>query len=306
LKANTPIELCSDYTSYQRAVSAHGAVQFGAWYERPADLHDLAIVFLPKSRLLIEMTLTMVAGAVHAGGSVLLVGENNAGIRSSRAPLEALVGEVTFSDSARRCIAYLAKRGLNTPPRGCIGDWVEEYFPVVRGDSLTVATLPGVFNHGRLDGGTQLLLEHLVVPESASRVLDVGCGSGVIGLAVKRQCPGTMVDMVDTSAYALEASRRTVDLNGLSGVNVFPSDVFSAVTGRYALIVSNPPFHSGVRTDYTAAEAFFRGARGCLEPGGTVVVVINRFLPYLPLIEQHIGPPRILAEDNRYRVIRAG
>ncbi|HEY1189375.1 MAG TPA: class I SAM-dependent methyltransferase [Gemmata sp.] len=282
------------------------APQFGSWYAPPDAPHDGAIVFLPKSRALIEMTFTMVAGAVAPGGSVLLVGGNSAGIRSSLEPLERIVGEVTFSDSARRCCAYLARRSAARPPRPHLDDWVDEHAPVVRGEALPVATLPGVFSHGRLDDGTRLMLENLPAFPAAPRVLDLGCGCGIVGLAVKRFHPDATVDMTDVSAHALEAARRTVARNGLSGVTVFPSDVFSAVNGRYTRILFNPPFHNGVKTDYRVVEGFFRGAAAHLEPGGEAVVVANRSLPYLPLIEQHLGTPQILAEDTRYRVFHMG
>lgn len=60
------------------------------------------------------------------------------------------------------------------------GSWAELQLDV-DGVAGTLATLPGVFAGTRIDVGTELLLAHLDV-ESGERVLDVGCGAGVIGL----------------------------------------------------------------------------------------------------------------------------
>lgn len=310
LKLDTLAVFSPDYAVHTRTLAALAsdrtgacAAHFGAWYDPPADRHDLAIVFLPKSRALIELTLAMVSAAVRPGGRVVLVGENAAGIKSSRAALSQSVGEVTGSDAARRCTLYTATRGAADPPRARLEDWFESYLTEARGFALTVAGLPGVFSRDRLDDGTRMLLGCLEVPPGA-RVLDVGCGAGVIGLTAKRLAPDADVDLIDASAYALEAARRTMALANLPDVRIGPSDVFSDVEGRYDLIVSNPPFHTGVHTDYRAAGAFLRGAAARLAPGGAVVLVANRFLPYPALIEEHIGPFRALAEDGRFRVYR--
>ncbi len=234
----------------------------------------------------------------------MLVGENDAGIRSSRAALRALIGDVTDSDSARRCTLYTARRSAAAPPRARLDDWVEVHHADVRGVPLAVVSVPGVFSHGRLDDGTRLLLENLDVPPNA-RVLDVGCGAGVIGLMAKRMRPESTVHLIDSSAYALEAARRTMSLNSLPDVRVQPSDVFSEVDSRYSLIVTNPPFHTGVPTDYRVAGEFFRDAAARLEPGGAVAVVANRFLPYPALMEEYLGRCEVVAENTRFRVYRA-
>jgi 16S rRNA (guanine1207-N2)-methyltransferase len=300
-----------DYAVHRRVVVSMGdsarrlnTARFGAWYQRTGEFHDQAVIFLPKSRLLIAMTLTMAAAAVRAGGSVLVVGENKGGIRSSRAAIEELIGEVTYSDSARHCTIFEARRRLELPPRTHLEDWVEVSRLAVRGLPVDVVSLPGVFSHGRLDRGTQLLLDNVVVPPTAC-VLDVGCGSGLIGFTIKRLWPGSRVDMVDSNAHAIEACRRTAVVSSIADVTVWASDVFSDVPGKYDTVVSNPPFHSGVQTDYRVAEAFCREVPIHLKANGSVVVVANRFLPYAALLKQYVGDCRVVVEDSAYRVYQA-
>lgn len=79
--------------------------------------------------------------------------------------------------------------------------------------------------------------------EQAVRVLDLGTGSGAIALALVQERPAWKVDALDASDEALALARENAELTGLADrVNFAKSDWFGAVTDRYDLIVSNPPY----------------------------------------------------------------
>lgn len=273
---------------------------FNAVYPAPDELHDVAIIFLPKSRALIQMSLRMVAAALRPGAQVWLVGENNAGIRSSSTLLEQQMGAVRTVDAARHCL-LLQAMAPEQPVIFDLEEWSTTYPLQIRQQTLTIASLPGVFSNGQLDEGTQLLLETLDEPETG-RILDFGCGAGVIGATIKQAWPANLVEMVDANALALEAARRTMQANQLPIDLIKPSNVFSDVQGTYTQIVSNPPFHTGVKTDYRVVTAFLQKATQHLAPGGVLRIVANSFLKYQPLIEAHVGICRVVAENRSYRI----
>ena len=81
----------------------------------------IRLVYLPKSRQFTELTLTMTANAVKSGGRIILVGENDAGIRYRRSTLEDIVGPVEASEAARHSVLYLARnerKNAMDGPRG--------------------------------------------------------------------------------------------------------------------------------------------------------------------------------------------
>lgn len=275
---------------------------FGPSYPRPQDLHDAAVIYLPKSHALLEMMLRMLAQSLVPDSQVFLVGENQSGIRSGKAVLDKIIGPAVKVEAARHCVLYRARLEIPAPPFN-LDDWAITFQTRFQGHELAVISFPGVFSHGKLDEGTRLLLDSLEVPPGA-RVLDFGCGSGVIGAAAKVLQPDSVVDLVDSNALALEASRRTMLVNSLEA-NIRPTDIFSDVKNIYALILSNPPFHTGVQTDYRVVERFLAGATNHLERGGRLRIVANRFLKYPILIEKHFGRCKILAEDHSYRVYEA-
>jgi 16S rRNA (guanine1207-N2)-methyltransferase len=262
--------------------------------------YDAALVFLPKSRPLLEMTLAMTVAQLAAGAAVYLVGENKAGIRSSRAQLEQWVGPAKQLETGRHCVLFLAHL-QQAPAPFDLEQWLNYFQIKVRDLELRVASLPGVFSHGRLDHGTRLLLESLDPPPGES-ILDFACGVGVIGAALLKRWPHLQVDLADVSALSLEATRRTMAANGLAPSQVIASDIFSNINGVYDQIVSNPPFHTGVETNYRLVTAFIEGAHRHLRPGGSLRIVVQRFLKIQPLIEAQVGPCRVVAQNRQYAV----
>ena len=139
------------------------------------------------------------------------------------------------------------------------------------------------------------------VPPMRGELLDFGCGAGVIGSVLAKRNPGLEVKMVDISALALESSRRTLAINGLQG-QVQASDVYSDITGKFDHIVSNPPFHAGLKTFYAATETFLAKAPEYLSANGGLTIVANAFLRYQPILETHFKRTDIISSDAKFKV----
>jgi 16S rRNA (guanine1207-N2)-methyltransferase len=240
--------------------------------------------------------LAMAAASLPPGSPLWVVGERKGGIQSAHADL-AQVADL-YDEAAGRHARLLMSRARTRV--ASLDDYAHPWTLECAGNALEVVSFPGVFSHGRLDEGTRLLLE--TVPRLSGPLLDVGSGAGVIGAWYARESKGN-VTLTDADALALEASRRTLAANGILGT-VEPVDVLPR-EGAFASIVSNPPFHRGVSTDYEVIEALAIGAPARLSYGGTLTLVCNRFLGAAKPLDRAFGAHELLKDDGRYRVYRA-
>lgn len=275
-----------------------GRCEFGV--QVPASAFDAAVLFLPKSRELTDYLLNALAAKLD-GRLLYLVGEKRAGVERAAKQL-APFGEARKLDSARHCQLWQV-RVKDSPPAPEL-QILAQRFQLMRPDGpLHIVSLPGVFSHGRLDRGTELLLEQLEALPTG-RLLDFGCGAGVIGASLKRMYPHSEVIMLDVDAFAVESSRMTLEANNLEA-EVIAGDGIDAAPGDCAAIISNPPFHQGVHTHYAASETLLQRAASHLRPGGELRLVANAFLKYSPLIESHMGHCETLVNADGFRIYRA-
>ena len=72
-------------------------------------------------------------------------------------------------------------------------------------------------------------------------IIDIGCGSGVIGLTLEKHLSTNSVDLIDISDEALEVTNKNCG-NFNSKANIIKSDVFENVDKKYDIIISNPPY----------------------------------------------------------------
>lgn len=304
LAAHVPALRCSTRhhgvaRSLQPAAGATFAVRFEAW---PGDAHRGPVVLLaPREKELLAMQADALRPCME-DHPLWIAGEKRAGIRSAVRRLEPLFERIELRDTARHGALFEARcpRAGAFDPGRHRREWA---LPPAFG-SLPIVSWPGVFAHGDLDQGSQLLLEALAGMELRGRVLDFACGAGVIGTVLKHAQPALDLELCDHDALALQATAETLAVNGLEA-RVTASDGLGEVTGRFDWIVSNPPFHLGVRTDLSITERFIRDAHQRLVPGGRLVLVANRHLPYRRCLDDAFGTHRVVAGDDRFVVLAA-
>lgn len=223
------------------------------------------------------------------------VAANDAGGKSIAKACAAWCEHSEKTDSARRCSLWHLQL-KSQPPH----NWLTQAESFSH-QQHSYLTLPGVFSHGKLDRGTRVLLEYLPAPASG-RLLDLGCGSGVIGLSLKQQQPQLDVTLADVDAFAL----RSAELNSLRlglQTHVQASDGLHDIDGRFDFIISNPPFHQGKDTDYRFAETLFHQARDHLVSDGQLWIVANRHLAYEEWAQKHFQQCEMLAQQNGFKII---
>ncbi|CAV19661.1 MULTISPECIES: 16S rRNA (guanine(1207)-N(2))-methyltransferase RsmC [Vibrio] len=305
-----PVELakhCESVTvftsnySYYRQLEGYNTIQrfYGAEFTEETKA-DLVMLYWPKAKAEAEFLLAMLFAKLGKDTEIVVVGENRSGVKSIE-KMFAPYGKVVKYDSARRCSFYWGQC-FEQPPAFNLQEWFKTYTVNIGEQSLTVKSLPGVFSHGQFDVGSQLLLDTL--PKLKGKVLDFGCGAGVLGAVMASRHPDIELEMCDISAFAVASSQATLEANGLTG-NVFASDVYSDTSKDYQFIISNPPFHSGLDTSYSATETLLAQAPNHMKRSGEMIIVANSFLKYIPIIEQAFGKCATLNKTTKFAIYHA-
>jgi 16S rRNA (guanine1207-N2)-methyltransferase len=146
-----------------------------------------------------------------------------------------------------------------------------------------------------------MLLDTLPSTGAGTRVLDFGCGTGIIGATVLLRNPGTQVELLDSDILSLIAAWENVPEASLS----LGSGLAAAEGGPYDLIVSNPPFHEGKSEDLEVIHELITDAPDYLTKKGSLLMVVQRRLPLQRPLEAAFTRAEIVTEDATYRVWQA-
>ena len=269
----------------------------------PSGPFGSVLVRLPRSKDELAMSIHASASVLSDGGSLLVYGANDEGIRSAGEALSPLVSEVTTVATGGRCRILMGAR----VPRGRttgVDDGLDAWKTVGPLGPPPLpsrwVSYPGVFAHGRLDEGTRLFLSCLPSFPEGARVLDYGCGSGAVGWAVAEATPGVRLLLLDTDALALEAARENVP-----GAEVLLREGLP-VAGAPGLdcIVSNPPFHRGKAEDPGMLVSLIDDAPAVLHNRGSLVFVAQRRMALEPHLTRRFRRVEVLGEDPTFRVWR--
>jgi 16S rRNA (guanine1207-N2)-methyltransferase len=260
-----------------------------------------AFVRLGKDRRALAMALHAAASVVPPGGAIVLFGANAEGVKSAGKALEEVAEDVLTVDTRRHSRVFAGRRRAEiTGLRTTLESWREMHEITLNGRARPWVSYPGVFAGGALDPGTALLLAHLPPFAPDAAVLDMACGNGIIGAAVREQFAEAAVDLVDNDAVAIVAARENVP----GGSIICGDGLAAAPRARYDVILSNPPIHDGVAENFAFLQGLIAEAPARLKPGGVLQVVIQSRIRALPWFEAAYKEAAIVAQDRRYQIIR--
>ena len=166
----------------------------------------------------------------------------------------------------------------------------------ILGEALTLETAPGLFSPGHVDRGTLAMLS-VAGFAPGLKVLDLGCGCGVVGILAARKCGAGNVWLVDIDPQAVDIARKNADNNGAGGVTCVVSDgVRQLDAAGFDLILSNPPYQS----DFAVAKAFIEKGFNRLKLGGRMLMVVKRREWYKNKLISVFGGVKIHEIDGYY------
>lgn len=168
---------------------------------------------------------------------------------------------------------------------------------------LTFKSDNGVFSKHSIDFGTNLLLKNVSL-NNTDRLLDMGCGIGIMGISLAKMYPDIKVDMVDVNLRAIELVKENIVNNGISNAQVFESNTYSNVTGEYDVIVTNPPIRAGK----SVVHDIVLNGKNHLINGGKIYVVIQKKQgaeSCLKAMKEVYASVDVIDKDKGYFIIKA-
>ncbi|MFE6887489.1 methyltransferase [Streptomyces sp. NPDC057694] len=271
---------------------------------------DVLLVRVPKSLALLEDQLHRLRPAVHAGTVVVGTGMVKEIHTSTLQLFERIIGptRTSLAEKKARLIFTTPDPSLAPGPN----PWPYRYeLPDGIGPlaGRTVVNHAGVFCAEHLDIGTRFLLQHVPSATGARRIVDLGCGNGVVGTTAALTHPGAEVLFTDESYQAVASAEATYRENveeGAGRAGFRAADGLEGVPdGSVDLVLNNPPFHSHQATTDATAWRMFTQARAALAPGGELWVVGNRHLGYHLKLRRLFGNSELVAGDPKFVILKA-
>jgi len=140
---------------------------------------------------------------------------------------------------------------------------------IINGVKLSFDTVNTIFSPDGIDRGTLAMLSILNLT-SSDKLLDLGCGYGVVGIYAAKLIGAHNVVMSDIDENCIDLSIKNAETNGVSEVKVIQSDGFKNIQEKdFTLILSNPPYHS----DFSVPKHFIEKGFNRLTVGGKMIMV---------------------------------
>lgn len=265
---------------------------------------DVVLYKIPKSKaLLIEQLITI---RQHISDQTVFIAACRAkDLHSSTLKLfETYLGPTTTSLAVKKarlvfCQPNLAK--TSTVPDA-------KTWPLEQ-SQFTVTNLANVFSREQLDIGARYFLQYLPKIKPQAKVIDLGCGNGVIGLSVLANQPNCQLTFVDESYMAIASAKANISNNlpdQLEQCVFTVNDCLSGFEEHSAdLILCNPPFHQQhAVTDHIAWQMFKQSHR-VLKKGGELRIIGNRQLGYHIKLKRLFSRCQLIDSNKKFVIISA-
>ncbi|MEL6844378.1 MAG: methyltransferase, partial [Bacteroidota bacterium] len=283
------------YASQKKAILQNlGANQLPLSEERlllPLDelgTYQFGLLKVPKSLELFRFYLHRISEGLHEEGEVV------AGFMTRHFSPQMLEIASHYFTDVRQSRAYKKSRLLHLKGKKDLPE--HEFLTAFRVDNEgEMRSYPGVFASNKLDRATRLLLENLRLRASDQKVLDLGCGYGVIAKYIADQKPGCELHLMDDNYLALASAKE--NLEGQSTHFHF-TDSLKEIEEEFDCIVSNPPFHFEHENNIEIPLQLFREAKSSLKPGGHFQLVANQHLNYRTHLRKLFPYVAIVAENQ--------
>jgi 16S rRNA G1207 methylase RsmC len=169
---------------------------------------------------------------------------------------------------------------------------------------MIISNHANVYAREKLDIGARYFIENLPKVAADSKVIDLGCGNGVIGLTVLANQPDAHVQFIDESIMAIASAKHNIETNLPEAIGQCEFTLNDSLTdiegGSVDLILCNPPFHQNTATTDHIAWQMFKDSHRVLKKGGELRIIGNQKLAYHIKLQRLFGNETLIASNDKF------
>jgi len=311
LHAYHPVAISDSYLSQQATSSNLVAndlslddITLNSILKFPQATYDIVLIKVPKTLALLEYELIKLSDSITSSSRVILAGMLKVLPSSVWALCERILGPTTTSLAKKKSrLIFIAPDDDRVVP--------ENLYPVcyqLENTEYKICNHANVFSRDSLDIGTRFFLQHIPSNTAAKRIIDLGCGNGVVGLIAAERNPTAALYFVDESFMAVASARlnflsafaetRQVEFCVADGIDEFESNSVD-------MILCNPPFHQQQTLGDHIAQQMFKQSHRVLEQGGELWIIGNRHLGYHVSLKRIFGNVVQVATNAKFVILKS-
>jgi 23S rRNA (guanine1835-N2)-methyltransferase len=268
---------------------------------------DYILIRIPKHNSLLKLQLSQLKRFCHDKTHIIAAGMTKEIHNSNIQLFERFIGSTKTSLAKKKARLVIPKLDLKSfcQSEDSTNDNQSQLLSRYKLDSsaIELVAFPGVFSRKSIDIGSQVLLNYLPELKPKQKVIDLGCGNGLLAAVLAKQNPSCDFLLTDESRLAIESAKLTFYHNRLTQAKFVQTDVLLNIEHYdYDHIICNPPFHQQNVQTLAIATNMFKQSAAHLKPSGELRVVANRHLKYLPILKRYFKLVVSISQDAKFTV----
>ena len=294
------------YNIEQNALDDSNITQLSSLDSLPNDI-DVILYKIPKSKSLLIEQLIQIKKSV-SDNCIFIAADRAKEIHSSTLKVfEKHLGTTKTSlavKKARLVFCQFDNKQVHQSPFPTVWPVTHKSTNDSPSRELIISNHANVYAREKLDIGARYFIENLPKVAANSKVIDLGCGNGVVGLTVLANQADAHVQFIDESRMALASAKQNVMTNLPELMEQCEFTLNDCLTdiegGSVDLILCNPPFHQNTATTDHIAWQMFKDSHRVLKKGGELRIIGNRQLAYHIKLQRLFGNETLIASNDKF------
>lgn len=294
------------YNIEQNALDDSNVTQLSSLDSLPNDI-DVILYKIPKSKSLLIEQLIQIKKSVN-DNCIFIAADRAKEIHSSTLKVfEKHLGTTKTSlavKKARLVFCQFDNKQVHPSPFPTVWPLSHKSTNDSPSRELTISNHANVYAREKLDIGARYFIANLPKVAANSKVIDLGCGNGVVGLTVLANQTNAHVHFIDESRMALASAKQNVITNLPDLIEQCEFTLNDCLTniegGSVDLILCNPPFHQNTATTDHIAWQMFKDSHRVLKKGGELRIIGNRQLAYHIKLQRIFGNETLVASNDKF------